>query len=73
MSINSILSIENKCKQVSAEHYPATGAHRSAFELGWTQSAFASAMHQVEALYGEEALLRIFEAVGINPVYTTAD
>ena len=74
MTVNAILTIEcdakdaSEKKQFSDKDY----ALRVAYELGWTQSMAASILNRIEARYGEDALLKILDSVGISPVYSSA-
>jgi hypothetical protein len=73
MSINAILTIETHSSRGADANKHASSMNREAYELGWTQSAFAQVLHQIEAIHGEEALLKILDRVCINPIYSSVD
>ena len=73
MSINAMMTVENNTRLgADAREHPDL-LNRTAYELGWTQSAFAMGLNQIEARYGEKALLKILDAVCINPIYASVD
>jgi len=71
MTINAIMTIERDTQNGSDKHEHSNLLNRTAFELGWTQSAFAHVLNQIESLYGEKALVKILGNVTMAPVYTS--
>lgn len=73
MTINAIMTIERNTQNGSDKNEHANLLQRTAFELGWTQSAFAHVLNQIESIYGEAALERILYNVAITPVYSSVE
>lgn len=73
MTINALLTIETNSSRGADANREVSSLNRAAYELGWTQSAFAQVLNHIEAIHGEEALVRILNRVCINPIYTSAD
>lgn len=71
MTVNAMLTIQRDLERGAAA-WPADLAGQVAFQLGWTQSAFANVLHQIESKYGEDALLKILDNACIRPVFSSA-
>lgn len=72
MNVHTLLTIKLDSEHALPDRYEGDLAS-AAFQLGWTQSAFASVLNQIAHKYGEDALLNILDNVCITPVYLTSD
>ena len=69
MSVNALLTVTRHAEYASEKAGQTDYAMKMAYELGWTQSAFAGVLNQIEHLYGEDALLKILDRSCIMPIY----
>ncbi len=75
MTVNATLTIQRHTEDAkeyakSKVGYSETDhAGLAAFALGWTESAFAQVLNQIEIHHGEDALLKILDAICMTPVY----
>ena len=69
MSVNALLSVTRHAEYASEKAGQTNTALKMAYELGWTQSAFAAVLNEVEAKYGQDALLKIMDRVNLMPIY----
>ena len=72
MTVNALLTVTRHAEDASEKAGPSTTAMKMAYELGWTQSAFAGVLNQIEDLYGEDALLKILDRAYIPPIYSSS-
>ena len=70
MSVNALLSVTRHAEHASEKAGITNHAMKIAYELGWTQSAFAAVLNEIEAKYGENALLKIIDNVNLMPIYS---
>ena len=74
MTVNASLTIQ-RYTEYGSENYnksDTNSVYSKAWELGWTQESFACVLRDVEAKYGEDALLKILDVANIPPVFSSA-
>ena len=69
MTVNALLTVTRHAEYASEKAGQTSHAMKIAYELGWTQSAFASVLNAIESKYGEDALLKILDRSCIMPIY----
>lgn len=78
MTVNATMTVERHAEYAkeyakTKVGYSETDIHGlAAFSQGWTESAFASLINQIEAKYGEDALLKLLDNIQMSPVYSSA-
>lgn len=72
MTVNAMLTVARHAETASEKANQTDHVMKMAYELGWTQSAFAGVLNQIEIQYGEDALLKILDRVCIMPIYSSS-
>ena len=65
--VNVMLSVERKLEAAAAESTVKFAP--DSYKLGYCESMLTNVLHQVYSQFGEDAMLKLMENVGINPVY----
>ena len=78
MTVNATLTVERHSQYAKEYAVKKVGYSETdhfglaAFSQGWTESAFASLINNIEAKYGEDALLKLLDNINMSPVYSSA-